>query len=54
MASELGTTEVALKASVHRMRRRYGEIFRSEVALTVDDPSEVDEEVRHLLGALGG
>jgi len=54
MASELGTTEIALKASVHRMRRRYGEIFRSEVALTVDDPSEVDEELRHLLGALGG
>lgn len=54
MASELGTSENALKASVHRMRRRYGEIFRSEVALTVNDPSEVDEEVQHLIGALGG
>lgn len=54
MASELGTTENALKASVHRMRRRYGEIFRSEVALTVNDPNEVDEELQHLLGALSG
>ena len=54
MASDLGTSENALKASVHRMRRRYGEIFRSEVALTVDDPSEVDDEVQHLIGALGG
>ena len=54
MAVGLGTTENALKASLHRMRRRYGEIFRAEVALTVNDPSEVDEEVRYLLGALGG
>lgn len=53
MAEELGTSENALKASVHRMRRRYGEIFRSEVAITVSDPAEIDEEVRHLLGALG-
>ena len=52
MALDLGTTEVALKAAVHRMRKRYGEIFRSEVALTVSDPSEVDDEVRYLLGAL--
>ncbi len=54
MATDLGTTENALKATVHRMRRRYGEIFRSEVALTVEDPTEVDAELRHLLGALGG
>ncbi len=54
MASDLGTSENALKATVHRMRKRYGEIFRAEVALTVSQPSEVDEEVRHLLNALGG
>ena len=53
MAEELGTTEVALKAAVHRMRKRYGELFRSEVALTVGDASEVDDELKHLLGALG-
>ncbi len=53
MAADLGTTEVALKAAVHRMRKRYGELFRSEVALTVGDPSDVDDELKHLLGALG-
>ena len=52
-AAKLGTTETALKTSVHRLRRNYAAIFREEVAQTVDDPEEVDMEIQHLLTALG-
>lgn len=54
LARSLGCTEGALVTSIHRMRRRYGEIFCEEVAKTVADPSEVDGEIRHLLSVLGG
>jgi len=37
---------------VHRMRQRYRELVRAEVAHTVSSPTEVDEEMRHLLAAL--
>lgn len=52
-AAELGMSESGVKAAIWRMRQRYGEIFREEVALTVQDPSEVDDEIRHLLGIMG-
>lgn len=52
-ASKLGVSEGALKSSIHRLRKRYGEIFREEVALTVSAPEEVDEELQWLLEALG-
>ena len=47
-------TEPALKSVVHRMRRRYAELFRDEVAQTVADPADVQDEIRHMLGVLGG
>ncbi len=49
IATELGTTESAIKVSVHRMRQRYGQILRDEIARTVDSRAEVQEELRHLL-----
>jgi RNA polymerase sigma-70 factor (ECF subfamily) len=54
VAARLGVTESALKSVVHRMRRRYGELFRDEVAQTVADPAETQEEIRHMLAVLGG
>jgi RNA polymerase sigma-70 factor (ECF subfamily) len=48
-AEELGITEGAVKASVHRLRQRFGRQLRQEIAETVADPQEVDDEVRHLL-----
>ncbi len=48
-AEELGTSEGAVKASVHRLRQRFGKLLREEIAETVADPQEVDAEVRHLL-----
>lgn len=52
LAPRLGSTETALRTAVHRLRRRYGELLRQQVAQTVSGPAEVDEELRHLLAAL--
>ncbi|MEZ6077103.1 MAG: hypothetical protein R3C09_23005 [Pirellulaceae bacterium] len=35
--------------SLHRMRQRYRELLREEVASTVDVPSEIDDEIRNLM-----
>ena len=43
----------ALKVTVHRLRRRYRELLRTEIAQTVADPAEVEDEIRHLLRVLG-
>jgi RNA polymerase sigma-70 factor (ECF subfamily) len=53
MATRLNMTIVAVKVTVHRLRQRYGELLRQEVAHTLADPSEVEQEVRHLIAALG-
>ena len=52
LAVRLGTTEAALKMAVSRMRQRYGELLRAEIAKTVSKPEEVGEELRSLLAAL--
>ncbi len=54
MADRLGTTEAAVKGVVRRMRARYRELMREEVAQTVADPSDVDSEIRHLLSTFDG
>lgn len=45
-------TEGAVKVAVHRLRQRYRELFREEAAQTVEEPSEVNDEVRHLFAVL--
>ena len=52
MAGELGMTEGAVKVAVHRLRQRYGELLRAEVAQTVATPVEVDEELRYLVSVI--
>jgi DNA-directed RNA polymerase specialized sigma24 family protein len=52
-ARALGITEAAAKVAVHRMRRRYREVLRSEIAETVAEPGEVDDELRNLRATLG-
>lgn len=52
IATRLGVTESALKSVVHRMRHRYADLFRDEVAQTLSDPDDVDGEIRHLLTVL--
>jgi RNA polymerase sigma-70 factor (ECF subfamily) len=51
-AERLGCTSQAVAVTVHRMRQRYRELVRSEVAQTVASPTEVEEEMRHLRDAL--
>ncbi|MBX3732698.1 MAG: sigma-70 family RNA polymerase sigma factor [Verrucomicrobiae bacterium] len=51
-ARQLGWTEGAVKVAVHRMRRRFREIVRSEVAQTVPAAADVDEELRYLVDVL--
>lgn len=41
----------ALKMAVHRLRKRYGEMLRDEIAQTVATPGEVEDEIRHLIAA---
>lgn len=53
MAAELSMSEGAVKVAVHRLRQRYGELLREEVARTVSRPAEVDEEIRHLIAVVG-
>ena len=48
-AAELGLSEGAMKAAVHRLRQRYRILLRDEIAHTVSDPAEIEEEVRYLI-----
>jgi RNA polymerase sigma factor (sigma-70 family) len=51
-AKRLGITEGAVKVAVHRLRKRFRELVRSEIAQTLRDPALVDEELQHLIAAL--
>ena len=53
VAVRLGITESAVKSAAHRMRQRFRELVRAEVAQTVAHPKDVDEEIRHLLNVIG-
>lgn len=49
LAASLGMTSAAVGTAVFRMRRRYGELMREEIAGTVASPAEVEEEIAHLI-----
>ncbi len=51
-AAELGTSEGAARVAVHRLRKRYREVFRETVADTVSSIGEVEEEIRHIAAIL--
>ena len=50
-AKRLAMTEVAVRVAVHRLRQRYRDSLRHEIAQTVGSREEVDEEIRHLFTA---
>jgi RNA polymerase sigma-70 factor (ECF subfamily) len=52
VAARLGMTEGAAKVAVHRLRKRCRELLREEVGQTVADDADVDDELRHLFGAV--
>lgn len=52
VAAAAGCTEGALRVRVHRLRRRYGELLRAELAEIVDRPEEIDDELAALFDAV--
>jgi|ERR1043166_3228256 RNA polymerase sigma-70 factor (ECF subfamily) len=53
IASRIDLTEEAVKKAVQRLRSRFRECLREEIAQTVATPDQIDEELRHLRAALG-
>ncbi len=52
LSAELGMAETAVKKQLHNMRQRYRSLLRDEVSQTVDDPADVDDEIRYLCASL--
>ncbi len=53
LAAQLPSTEGATRVAVHRLRKKFRELFRATIADTVNDVAEVEDEVRHVAGLLG-
>jgi len=54
IATQLGMTENAVKQAFHRLRQRYRVLLREEIAQTVAQPGDVEDELRHLVSVLRG
>src|SRR5215467_7777454 len=52
LSAELGMAEAAVKKQLHIMRQRYRSLLRAEVAQTVENPADVDDEIRYLCASL--
>jgi RNA polymerase sigma factor (sigma-70 family) len=52
VAARLQLSEIAVKSAIYRLRQRYAELLRSEIAHTVANPSEIDGEIRYLFSIL--
>ena len=52
IAARLGLTESGVKMAAHRLRARYRERLREEIARTVADPAEIEDEISALLQSL--
>jgi RNA polymerase sigma factor (sigma-70 family) len=52
IAKRLGVNEGAARVAVHRLRKRFREIYREEISQTLSDCADLDEEMRHLASAL--
>ena len=53
-AEDLKMSEGAVRVSVHRMRKRYRELLRKEIAQTLVNRAQADEEMQTLFSALAG
>ena len=45
-------TETAIKGTMFRLRPRYREIFRAEIARTLANPDDLESEIRHLFAVV--
>lgn len=50
LAAQLGLSVPAVKMSIYRMRKRYAELVRAEIAATVSSPEDIDDELNRLIG----
>jgi hypothetical protein len=53
IAGEWGVGEGAVRVELHRVRKKFVEVLREEIGRTVDDPQDVDDEIRYLFEVLG-
>jgi RNA polymerase sigma-70 factor (ECF subfamily) len=53
LAEELGMSETALNVAIHRMRRTFRHKLKEEVAQTLADPADAEDELGQLMAALG-
>lgn len=51
-AARLGIPEGTFKSEVFRLKKRYGDLIREEIAQTVSSPGEIDDELRHLMAVV--
>lgn len=54
IAEVLNMTVVSVRVTVHRLRQQFHDLLRAEIAHTVSDPSEIEDEIRHLRKVLAG
>jgi RNA polymerase sigma factor (sigma-70 family) len=54
VASELGVAEGTVKCEMHRLKQRFRDLLRAEIAHTVSSPSEIDEEIHYVIQVIGG
>jgi RNA polymerase sigma-70 factor (ECF subfamily) len=52
IAEQLGMTEGAVRVAAHRLRRKFQKHLRADIAETVSDPADIDDEIRYLIRAL--
>lgn len=54
IGARLAMSEAAVKVAVHRLRQRYRELLRREIAHTLANPGDIEDELRHLVRVLRG
>jgi DNA-directed RNA polymerase specialized sigma24 family protein len=54
LSANLGVADTVVKKQLHKMRQRYRALLRAEVSRTVENPADVDDEIRYLCTALAG
>jgi RNA polymerase sigma factor (sigma-70 family) len=54
LSADLGVADTVVKKQLHKMRQRYRALLRAEVSRTVENPADVDDEIRYLCAALAG
>jgi len=53
IAAKYGVNVGAVGVTIHRLRKRYAEVLREEISHTVSTPEEIEDEIRHLIAAVG-